>query len=169
MSFPSCLEIWALLRKVRSLSFDARSGAGSGWDGVGRGSVAVSEPANGVVVFQESGTWQPGASGRPAVRFTNVFRWSARSESIRLEHFRFGPENPVLLFDLALSDNGDWREISPHQCREDCYTATMAVEGERLLVRWSIQGPRKTGVNRVYLLIRCRVVSKPADSSLAAV
>lgn len=94
-------------------------------------------------MFQESGTWQPSASGRPAVRFTNVFRWSARSETIRLEHLRFGPENPVLLFDLASSDNGVWREISPHQCCEDCYAATLAVEGEQLLVHWSIQGPCK--------------------------
>jgi hypothetical protein len=128
---------------VRSLQFDARSEAGSGWDGVGTGIVAVSEPMNGVIVFQESGTWQPSAVSRPAVRFTNVFRWSSKSETIRLEHLRFGANHPVLLFDLALSGGGEWRENNPHLCREDCYTATMAVEGERLLVRWSIQGPCK--------------------------
>jgi hypothetical protein len=65
------------------------------------------------------------------------------SEAIRLEHLRFGPESPVLLFDLAPCGGGEWRNVSPHQCREDCYTATLAVNGERLMVRWSIQGPCK--------------------------
>ena len=135
--------MWAVLRRVRSLQFDARSDAGTGWDGVGAGAVTVSEPADGVAVFDEAGTWQPHAPGRPAVRFTNVFRWSAVGEAIRLEHLRFGPDRPVFLFDLAAGDDGRWRQASPHQCNEDCYTAELAVEGVRLVVAWTVRGPRK--------------------------
>jgi hypothetical protein len=136
-------EVLTLLRWVRSLRFDASSEAATGWDGCGTGSVAVSEPAAGVVVFDEVGTWQPTTPGRAAFGFKNVFRWSAVAESLRLEHLRFGPEHPVLLFDMAPDADGVWREVSPHQCREDCYTASLGVEGGQLVVAWSIVGPCK--------------------------
>jgi hypothetical protein len=134
-------EVWAVLQGVRSLEFEAHSQAVTGWDGIGTGSVAVSEPAAGVIVFEETGTWK--APARREVRFTNSFRWSAVGESLRLEHLRFGPNKPVLLFDMAPDENGVWREISPHQCREDCYSASLAVQGKELLVAWVVQGPRK--------------------------
>jgi hypothetical protein len=136
-------EVLTLLRRVRSLRFDARSEAATGWDGVGTGTVAVSEPAAGVVVFDEAGTWQPNDSGRAAVGFKNVFRWSVVGDALRLEHLRFGPEHPVLLFDMAPGADGVWREVSPHQCREDCYTASLGVEGGQLALAWFIVGPRK--------------------------
>jgi hypothetical protein len=139
----SLAEVWSLLRRVRSLLFDARSDTGSGWNGIGTGTVAVTEPAAGVVVFEEVGTWQPSAPDQPTIRFRNVFRWSVVGEVLRLEHLRFGPDSPVLLFDMAQVEGGEWREVSPHQCQEDCYTASLAVEAGQLVVAWSIQGPRK--------------------------
>ena len=134
-------DVWALLRDVRSLRFDARSEAATGWNGVGMGVVAVSEPGAGVVVFEESGVWE--SPGRAQVRFTNVFRWSIVGEALRLEHLRFGPDRPVFLFDMSPDEHGNWQEISPHQCRDDCYTASLRIAGPQLLVSWSIQGPRK--------------------------
>jgi len=139
----SLTEALALLRTVRSLRFEARSGAGTGWDGAGAGAVAVSEPAPGVVVFEEFGTWQPDVRGRAAVTFRNVFRWSGVDDVMRLEHLRFGVDQPVLLFDMAPDSAGVWREVSPHQCGEDRYTASLGTEGGRLVVAWSIVGPRK--------------------------
>ena len=139
----SLTDVLSLLRQVQSLRFEAQSGAVTGWDGIGTGSVTVSEPAAGVVVFTEAGSWQPSASGRAVVQFNNVFRWSAVDAALRLEHLRFGTEHPVLLFDMAPDAAGVWREVSPHQCREDCYTASLSVEGEQLVVAWSIAGPRK--------------------------
>ena len=136
-------DLWSVLQRVRALRFDARTEAATGWDGTGTGTVAVSEPAAGVVVFEEVGTWQPSISGRPAIGFNNVFRWTVIGEVLRLEHLRFGPDAPVLLFDLAPGEGGEWREVSPHQCREDCYTATLTVKGGQLAVAWSIIGPRK--------------------------
>lgn len=136
-------RVLSVLRRVRSLRFDARSEAGTGWDGVGTGTVAVSEPAAGVVVFDEAGTWWPSAPGRPAVDVRNVFRWSVVDRVLRLEHLRFGVEHPVPLFDMARGADGVWREVSPHQCGDDCYAASLSVEGGRLVVAWSIVGPRK--------------------------
>lgn len=136
-------DVLSFLRRVRSLRFDAHSGAATGWDGVGTGAVAMSEPATGVVVFDEAGSWQPSAAGQSAVGFKNVFRWSAIGEALRLEHLRFGVEHPVLLFDMAPSKDRVWREISPHRCGEDCYTASLGVESGQLVVAWSIVGPHK--------------------------
>lgn len=140
---PTLNEVLSLLQRVRSLQFEARSEAATGWNGVGTGAVTVSQPAAGVVAFDEAGTWQPNEHGRPAIGFRNVFRWSAISGALRLEHLRFGIEHPVLLFDMAPDESGTWREVSPHQCRDDCYTATLATEDDRLIVAWTIVGPRK--------------------------
>ena len=92
-------------------------------------------------MFDESGTWTP-ESGK-ALPFTNVYRWSRVGDSLRLEHLRFGPDRPVFLFDMVENEHGDWREISPHVCGDDRYTASLAVHGEEIVVAWSIHGPRK--------------------------
>ena len=125
------------------LRFDARTEAATGWEGIGTGKVAVSEPMAGVLVFTEAGTWQPSAAERPTIKFNNVFRWSAIGELLRLEHLRFGPNAPVLLFDMVPGEDGVWREVSPHQCREDCYTASLTVEDGQVVVAWYIVGPHK--------------------------
>jgi hypothetical protein len=135
-------EIGSLLRSVRTLTFHAQSEAANGWNGIGSGSVKVSELGTGVLVFEEAGTWR--ASAGADLRFTNMFRWCNLGQSLRLEHLRFGPEKPVFLFDLAPAAGGEWREVSPHVCRDDCYTASLAVEGYHLLVAWFIVGPRKS-------------------------
>ncbi len=56
---------------------------------------------------------------------------------------RFGPARPVLLFDMASDEGGGWREVRPHQCAEDCYRASLAVEDGQLVIAWSIHGPQK--------------------------
>lgn len=139
----SLTEVMSLLGRVQSLRFDARTEAATGWEGVGIGTVAVSEPAAGVVVFQEAGTWQPSAPDQAAIGFNNVFRWSAAGQALRLEHLRRGADSPVLLFDMAPAERGKWREVSAHQCRADSYTATLTVESSQVVVAWSIVGPRK--------------------------
>ena len=121
-------EVWSLLQSVTALRFDARSELATGWNGIGTGTVKVSQPEPAVVVFHEAGTWQ--SPGRAEIRFANVFRWSNSGESSRLEHLRFGTNNPVFLFDLAPGAGGEWHQVTPHMCREDCYTASLAVEGQ---------------------------------------
>lgn len=140
---PSATELLVLLGRIRSLRFEASSQAETGWDGIGTGTVVISEPDAATVVFEEAGTFQPAINDRPAVRFTNTFRWSVSGDVLRLEHLRFGPEHPVWLFDMAPTPDGSWQEVSPHHCREDCYVASLVVESDKLLVAWAIHGPRK--------------------------
>lgn len=134
-------DIWSLLQSVRALRFEALSQANTGWNGRGGGSVDVSHPHPSVVIFNESGTWrsQTGVESR----FSNVFRWTRTGDTLRLEHLRFGSENPVFLFDMAPNNEGHWREVNPHECRHDCYHATLRVEGSKLRIAWTIIGPRK--------------------------
>lgn len=130
-------------RRVRTLRFQSRTQSATGWEGAGTGVVSVSEPAAGVVVFTESGTWQPSVGDRPAVQFENVFRWSVVEDGLRLEHLRFGPDHPVPLFEMAPDENGMWREVSPHMCRDDCYRASLTVAEDRIDVEWTIMGPQR--------------------------
>ncbi|MGY4876408.1 DUF6314 family protein [Vreelandella aquamarina] len=141
-------NVLSLLRQVSSLRFAAKSEANTGWQGVGSGKVVVSEPMPKTVVFHETGTWQPSAEHQGVFDFSNVFRWSAVGEHLRLEHLRFGVDNPVLLFDMARHANGIWRDVSPHECGADLYAATLEIAGgkdeaRRIVVAWSIIGPRK--------------------------
>ena len=136
-------QVLALLRKVRSLQFEATSAANTGWQGAGTGTVEVSEPGEGVVLFSETGSWQPRATERSRIGFRNVYRWTAVDQRLRLEHLRFGATAPVLLFDMAPGADGEWREVDPHQCREDCYTASLSVENGKLVLAWRVAGPQK--------------------------
>jgi hypothetical protein len=135
-------EIWDRLGQVTSLVFTARSASPSGWNGSGSGKVVV-ESTDAVLIFTESGTWLP--DGGRELCFTNVFRWTRldASGAIRLEHLRFGPERPVYLFDLAPSADGEWLSMSPHVCREDCYTACLQTHPDQIDLRWSVNGPSK--------------------------
>jgi hypothetical protein len=102
-------DLCAWLIRVTDMRFDAR---GIAWTGTGVGKVTTTSLAEGVVSFTESGTW---VSERGLeFRFSNVFRWSSVGpELIRLDHLRFGPDQPVHLFDLAPMPEG-WRSVRPH-------------------------------------------------------
>jgi hypothetical protein len=125
------------------VSFTASSGAASGWNGRGVGTVEVREAAaDAVQVFHERGLWRP-EGGERDIRFSNVFRWTVCGGTIRLEHLRFGEDHPVYLFDLAPAGDREWRSVSPHLCREDCYAAVLLIRDGGIALRWSIDGPRK--------------------------
>jgi hypothetical protein len=134
-------QLWERLGRVRTLSFSARSGRPGGWNGAGRGTVEVQRASEGTMTFTEAGVWRP--EGGHDLRFSNVFRWSIVGNAIRLEHLRFGADRPVYLFDLAPAGQGEWRSASPHLCREDCYAAVLVVRDDGIVLRWSIDGPRK--------------------------
>lgn len=136
-------ELRECLRRVRSLRFVARSASGTGWVGVGIGTVEVQAPGEFTRVFTETGTWHPEA-GRET-RFRNVFRWSLLGpDSIRLEHLRFGPDRPVLLFDMLRGPGDVWTSASPHLCRDDSYSAELRPQASGVLLHWAITGPRKS-------------------------
>jgi hypothetical protein len=138
-------QLWDRLRRVRYLSFVARSGTESGWNGRGVGTVEVRESADAAMTFQEQGDWRP-EGGERVIRFNNVYRWTRAGGLLRLEHLRFGADNPVYLFDLTQTGEREWRSASPHLCREDCYAAVLLVRDDGIVLRWSIDGPRKQEV-----------------------
>lgn len=135
-------EIWYCLSHVHAVNFIARSELPTGWNGYGSGSVAVEQPTDDILIFHEAGVWQP--QGGEEVDFSNIFRWSRLgAEVIRLEHLRYGPEQPVYLFDLAVQSDGEWKSVEPHVCREDVYAARLWYDESSILMSWSIIGPKK--------------------------
>ena len=134
-------ELWNTLRNVRSLRFEAISRSKTGWTGKGTGQVTVSDPTVGTLLFQESGSWLPPQGSE--LRFVNTFKWSKLGETLRLEHLRFGADNPVFLFELASVSAAEWRDVSPHHCVDDCYSASVKLCENEVHVAWSIRGPQK--------------------------
>ena len=96
-----------------------------------------------ILTFTEAGKWLSEV-GRET-QFRNVFRWSLLGpESVRLEHLRFGPDHPVLLFDMTPNAGGVWSSVSPHLCREDCYSAELRQQEAGMSLQWFIAGPKKS-------------------------
>jgi hypothetical protein len=136
------MRLWDRLGRVRGLHFVGLSANESGWNGSGVGTVVVASPSPEVLIFNESGVWQPTGGGR--ISFRNVFRWRRLGlEAVRLEHLRYGADHPVYLFDLMSGADGVWTSVSPHCCRDDCYRAILEVEGVDIVLRWSVTGPSK--------------------------
>lgn len=136
--------VWKQLFAVNSLTFKAASGMHtSGWNGEGRGSVRVECVDADTILFHEDGMWK--TELEKELVFKNIYRWTALfdSNSLRLEHLRFGHNQPVYLFDLKQTDEFTWQSVEPHICREDLYTAIMKIEDKLLTLQWTIEGPTK--------------------------
>jgi hypothetical protein len=132
---------WDRLGAVTRLSFRARSQSKSpsGWDGDGEGRVEVARNAE-VLIYREEGYWVQ--SGGPRLRFTNTYRWTldATTGVIRLDHLRFGPRQPVYLFDLVSVGDQALESACPHVCRNDLYAARLSLEANTLRLDWSVRG-----------------------------
>lgn len=137
------LELWQFLSRVRFLRFVAESDRPTGWNGIGQGIVDVTVPSEGILIFTESGSWRP--TGGRDINFSNVYRWTMLdAERVRLEHLRFGPQRPVLLFEMIPDPAGAWIAATPHECGEDCYTAELRLREAGLSLHWVIAGPNKS-------------------------
>jgi hypothetical protein len=134
-------RLWNRLRRVRSLLFVASSAGQAGCNGRGLGTVEVRAACDTVITFHEQGEWRP--EGGRDLRFHNVYRWTLAGDLLRLEHLRLGADNPVHLLDLVQTGEGEWQSTLPHLCREDCYAAELLVRDDQLVLRWSVNGPRK--------------------------
>ena len=143
-------ELWPRLLTVRTLQFESQSLTGSGWSGVGSGQVEVSSPSDGVILWRETGSWRQ--NGGREIRFFNTFRWTQSDEDkITLEHLRFGETNPIFLFQLATVSFEEWRNVEPHLCRQDNYSASLGIEPECLKLSWTVFGPtRDESINYCY-------------------
>lgn len=145
----ACAELWQRLQKVSQLKFEASTQTDSKWEGVGNGIVDVASPSSSELVYRESGKWSQ--NNGPAFGFSNVYRWTLLpSDCVRLEHLRFGDENPVFLFDLQSARQDLWQEIAPHQCSEDCYSATLKLLADVVQLEWTVRGATKNETIRYH-------------------
>ena len=137
------MNLWNSLSGVTSLRFVARSANNSGWNGSGNGKVAIAHPNAKTITFTESGQWT--TENGKQLNFSNVYRWSLLQSTalIRLEHLRFGKNNPVYLFDLVPENDRDWHSAKPHVCRDDLYSATLRLTPDQIELRWTVKGPEK--------------------------
>lgn len=135
-------ELMKRLAEVTRLEFRAlTNGQKSGWQGNGRGAVSVASLDSSSVLFTETGSWKT-EEGRQ-IDFRNIYRWSDVDDGIRLEHLRFGPDQPIYLFDLRPVSMSQWISRSPHVCREDCYKADLVIGSSSIELTWRITGPEK--------------------------
>lgn len=143
------LDLWPRLRAVQSLRFESQSRTGTGWNGIGEGRVEVETPQAEVLIWREVGQWRQ--NGGREIRFTNTFRWTQSVDKITLEHLRFGVAQPVFLFQLAPISDHEWRDVEPHLCRQDNYSASLLIESGALRLSWTVFGPtRDESINYFY-------------------
>jgi len=136
--------IWQRLANITCLTFESTSKTNeSRWSGEGRGQVVVEPIDNVTMLFHEQGQWRQ--DGGKELAFTNVYRWTAlhETESLRLEHLRFGSEQPVYLFDLQPTDHPVGLPGKPHVCRLDDYFAALVPSEDHVYLEWRIEGPTK--------------------------
>jgi len=147
--------LWSALGEVRQIELRC---AYKGRDNFRRectaaGDVTASKIKDSRITFTESGEWT--AVNHKTVSFFNVYRWSLIEEGgiIRLEHLRFGIDNPVFLVDFAPVGNSILHSMTPHLCGADRYSATLSSNGGAVHLSWIVQGPTKSDeINCVYRL-----------------
>jgi len=155
-------DLWSALRTVARLRFEATCIRPPEWNGTGVGGVRVEAIGDSALVFHESGRWTlPGGRELP---FSNVFRWTrclgadARGAQgnepagLRLEHLRFGPAEPVFLFELTPQTPGQLVSREPHRCGEDLYAGALRWAPDRVELEWRLSGSRKQGTIRYLYL-----------------
>jgi hypothetical protein len=67
----------------------------------------------------------------------------ATDGNLRLEHLRFGADQPVFLFDLRPEADGMFSSTQPHVCQDDCYSARMVISDDEIQLTWTVAGPEK--------------------------
>ncbi|OWK45026.1 DUF6314 family protein [Fimbriiglobus ruber] len=136
---------WECLGAVRELTFATHSHSPTytGWGGTGRGIVRTEPVGPTILIFDETGAWT--REGGRENRFSNVFRWTAdpAGHFIRLEHLRFGADQPVYLFDLVPTADHILESADPHVCQADLYAARMEYGASAVYLNWTITGPKK--------------------------
>ena len=144
MTLTTLKAAWDRLRSEQALKFRAKSSSeASGWNASGSGTVIVGMLGSSSITFTESGKWR--SDSGQELEFNNVYRWTLvkASGTIRLEHLRQGPNQPIHLFDLAPTDANTFQSVAPHRCGADLYTAIMEFKNEAIYLRWNVKGPKK--------------------------
>jgi len=132
------------LHLMQSFFFEATTTKGlQGWTAKGNGVVAISSPESNIIIFEEKGTLKLPHQNK-FFKCSNLYRWTFEIDNrIKLEHLRFGEENPVYLFHLAYQGNHTFSSVCPHVCDKDLYTAELTFTQKNIRLVWEINGDTK--------------------------
>jgi Family of unknown function (DUF6314) len=136
---------WEKLLNIQTMCFSAKSKTLglSGWNGIGKGSVDIKRIDDTIITFHERGTWI--SEENKKLDFSNVFKWSLNATQgvISLEHLRFGPQNPVFLFELVPVDANRLESLDSHVCVNDTYFGQVRCDKHFIQFHWRVIGPKK--------------------------
>jgi hypothetical protein len=139
------LLFWERLLGVKELTFHAKtkSKQAEGWNGKGRGEVAVTVDGLNVLIFHEKGSWKD--KNGQVTDFSNVFRWTfdRMLGTISLEHLRRGVHHPVFLFHLVPIEARALISVDSHLCGGDTYFGWLSLDQHCLRLNWRVIGPQK--------------------------
>lgn len=137
------IQAWALLPRLRALSFVAEAGPASqtGWCGHGVATVTA-ESAGDDWRLVERGRFTPQNATRP-VTFNNVYRWQYQNTAVALWHERFGADAAVFLFELVPAGPACLVSRTGHLCGRDIYSAQLTLHTDGFALDWRIRGPAK--------------------------
>ena len=129
------------LLQIRYFEFTAQTTLGTkGWEGTGKGEVKVAQIDANTLIFYEKGVF---LVQNKTVKCYNTYRWTFEGELVKLEHLRFGIENPVLLFYMQGRQENKFVSVCPHVCDKDLYKATLQVTDHDIKLMWCIEGKEK--------------------------
>ena len=128
------------LSLVHSVQSKSKSLLKTGWDGSGKGTVSTARYGNQTLFFTEQGSWRT-ANG-DNFRFTNMYKWTLKKNSISVAHLRQGLNHPVPLLEL-IPDGNALRSSKPHICKQDKYFARLTTKSPDLSLVWDVIGPSK--------------------------
>lgn len=126
-----CLQIfWQRLTKVEKISIQTKA------NGQAFGNVQVIQENPGTLLFLENGSWTD--RGSQELHFHNALRWSVDHTNglIALEHLRYGPDRPVLLFHLAPVGLKTLQSIDSHLGSEDYYFGRIEFTQKHICFLW---------------------------------
>ena len=106
------------------------------------GTVEVEKTYRSEMVFKEKLHWEKGSS--LLINSKNVYRWNfPLTGNIKLEHLRFGKNNPVDLVELIPAGENFWQSKIPHICNNDLYSAELTLASENIILCWTVKGPNE--------------------------
>lgn len=136
---------WEKLTRIQTMCFSAKSKmpGNTGWNGLGKGTVEVKKIDDYSMTFHEKGSWV--SEENKQMDFRNIFRWTYHPTQglVSLEHLRFGPQNPVTLFDLIPVDLNLLESMDAHVCENDTYFGQVRCDKHFIQFNWRVIGPKK--------------------------
>lgn len=134
-------QLWAKLQSVAAFSYSSEPGPRSrtGWRGQGQGQVRVEHVSADELHFVEQGEFS--LQGGQTIDMHNRFIWRRTGAGIELSHGRRG--EPVFLFRLIATAEGEWQSAQDHLCINDLYSGTLTENARGFALSWQISGPKK--------------------------